>query len=91
MNTVASAPFIRVNITVPKDLISELEKEVPARGKSGFISEAIEEKLIRERREKAFKALTSLPPAFSEIKDAAVYVRRLRREDDRVREKSLNK
>lgn len=88
MNT---ANFIRMNITVPKRLAVELEKETPERGKSGFIAEAIEEKLIRERREKALKALADLPPAFPEIKDAVAYVRKLRREDEQVREKSLRK
>ena len=91
MNMLSNVSFVRMNITVPRRLAVELEKETPERGKSGFISEAIEEKLIRERRENALKALAKLPPAFPEIKDAAAYVRKLRREDERIREKSLPK
>ena len=55
----------RINITIPEQLISKLEKKVSPRGKSQFISEAIEEKLIREEREIALKELRNLPPAFS--------------------------
>lgn len=74
---------IRINITIPEQLVSKMEKKVPSRGKSQFISEAIEEKLIREEREIALKELRTSPPAFPEIKDGAAYVRKLRESDEK--------
>jgi hypothetical protein len=85
MSVYNDSSFVRINITVPKRLVAELEKETPERGKSGFISQAIEEKLVRERREKALKVLRTLPPAFPEIKDAASYIRKIREEEDKKR------
>ena len=89
MNTANTTPIIRINITIPKNLIDELEKEVPPRGKSGFIAKAIEEKLERERREKAFIELRDAPPAFTHIKDAAKYVSQMRKNEDKIRNKKL--
>ncbi len=82
---------IRINITVPERLVSKLEKKVPNRGKSQFISEAIEEKLIREEREIALTALRKSPPAFLKIKDASAYVRNLRETDEEKRKIELHK
>ncbi|MGH9987486.1 MAG: hypothetical protein ACRD8W_26375, partial [Nitrososphaeraceae archaeon] len=59
-------------------------------GKSSFITKAIEEKLRRERREAAIIALRKLPPAFPQIRDAASYVNKLRKEDDKIRSKKLS-
>jgi len=82
---------IRINITIPEQLVSKMEKKVPNRGKSQFISEAIEEKLIREEREIALKELRISPPAFPEIKDGAAYVRKLRESDEKKRKEELYK
>ncbi|HSW97965.1 MAG TPA: hypothetical protein VLF89_09130 [Candidatus Saccharimonadales bacterium] len=81
----------RINITIPEQLNSKLEKKVAPRGKSQFISEAIEEKLIREERDIALKELRSSPPAFPEIKDGATYVRELRENDEERRKSTLHK
>ena len=80
---------VRINITIPKELVYELEKEVPERGKSSFISLAIEEKLIRERRIDALKKLSTLPPAFKDIKNSAEFVEKMRATDDKNRSKEL--
>ena len=40
---IPNANTIRVNITVPEMVWSELEQEIPQRGKSAFITKAIEE------------------------------------------------
>jgi hypothetical protein len=82
---------IRINITIPEQLVSKMEKKVPNRGKSQFISEAIEEKLIREDREIALKELRTSPPAFPEIKDGAAYVKKLRENDEKKRKEELYK
>jgi hypothetical protein len=81
----------RINITIPEQLVSKLEKKVPPRGKSQFISEAIEEKLIREERDVALKELRNSPPAFPKIKDGASYVRKLRETDEVNRKAELHK
>ena len=64
------AGVVRINITVPHWIVSELKKEVPKRGKSSFVTAAIKEKLAREKREKAFKKLAELPPTFVNITDS---------------------
>lgn len=79
----------RINITVPKRLLSELEKEVPERGKSSFVSEAIAEKLTRKKRDKALKELAKLPAAFTDIKDGAEYIAKEREKESKERSKFL--
>lgn len=80
---------VRINITVPKKLLSELEKEVPDRGKSGFVASAIEEKLARERKEKALKELSKLPATFTNIGDGAKYIASEREKEDKDRSRIL--
>jgi len=73
MNT-TNIGVVRVNITLPKVLLAELEKEVPVRGKSSFVADAIEEKLVQKKREMALKELMKLPPTFVGVKNAATYI-----------------
>lgn len=80
---------VRINITIPKRLISELEKEVPTRGKSGFICSAIKEKLIRERRKEALNTLATLPPTFHQINNSTKYVEKMRTTDDKNRSEDI--
>jgi len=75
--------YIRVNISLPSDLVKELKKKIPSRGMSRFISEAAKEKITKEEREKAFKELLEAPPAFPHIKDSVAYVRKMRRLDEK--------
>lgn len=81
---------VRVNITIPKVLLSELEREVPARGKSCFVAEAIEEKLAREKRKMALRELAKLPPTFMKVKDGAVYIEETRVKEDEERTSHLD-
>jgi len=80
---------VRINVTVPKRLLSELEKEVPERGKSRFVSKAIEEKLAKEKRERALRELTRLPATFLLIEDGAKYIVREREREDKERSRHL--
>lgn len=82
---VTNAGVVRINVTVPRRLLSELKKEVPERGKSGFVSEAIEEKLARKKKEKALKELAKLPATFTHINDGATYVRSERTKEQNER------
>lgn len=86
---IANVGVVRINITVPKKLLSELEKEVPKRGKSSFVSKAIEEKLARKKKDKALRELVKLPPTFTDIKDGAVYIAEERTRQDKERTKRL--
>lgn len=78
--------YVRINVSLPSDLVKELKEKVPSRGVSRFISEAAREKIEEDEREKAFKELLEAPPAFTFLKgkNAAVnWVRKLRREDEK--------
>ena len=52
--------FTRLNITAPSDLISELRRVVPERMRSKIVSEALEEKLTKIKREKAIEELAGI-------------------------------
>ncbi len=80
---------VRINVTIPKRLISELEKEVPKRKKSGFVSKAIEEKLARKKKERALRELANLPATFTNIKDGADYIASGRGKEDKERSMRL--
>lgn len=81
MNGVSN--YVRVNISLPSDLVKELKEKVPSRGISRFLSEAAIEKMEKEKRDRAFKELLEAPPAFTEIKDSVAYVRKMRRLDEK--------
>lgn len=84
MNT-TTIGVVRVNITLPKVLLSELEKKVSTRGKSSFVADAIEEKLAREKKEMALRELAEFPPTFMNVKDAAAYIEETRAKEDEER------
>jgi len=78
--------YVRINISLPSDLVKELREKVPSRGISRFLSEAAREKIAEKERVKAFKELLEAPPAFTFLKgkNAAVnWVRKLRKEDEK--------
>lgn len=68
---------------MPRDLVKEIKEKVPERGVSKFISEAATEKIEKTKRIKAFKELLEAPPAFTDIKDSAAYIRKMRRLDEK--------
>jgi len=67
-----------MNISLPKSLAEKLRKRVAHRSISGFLAEATKEKLEREERERAAKALREGPPALPTIADSVAFVRELR-------------
>ena len=75
--------FVRVNISLPSDLLKELKVKVPTRGISRFIADAAKEKIETLTQEEAFRELLAGPPAFTEIKDSVAYVRKMRRLDEK--------
>ena len=78
MNT---SNYVRINITLPSDLIKDLKEKLPARRISRFIADAAKEKVERLTQEEALKELLAGPPAFPNIKDSIKWVRELRRRD----------
>ncbi len=86
MNTSTSST--RLNITVPDTFVERLRRFVPNRKISAFLVEAGEEKLRKEQRDQALKAILAGPPSFTDIEDSTAYVRSLR-DIDRQREKRL--
>ena len=76
-----SSNFVRVNISLPRDLAKELKEKVPARGISRFIADAAKEKIETLTQEEAFRELLAGPPAFPHIKDSVKWVRELRKGD----------
>lgn len=74
---------VRVNVTLPEDLLTSLKKIIPARSLSKFLTNAAREKIAKIEKEKALKELLEAPASFEEIKDAASYIRKLRRLDEK--------
>lgn len=75
--------FVRVNISLPRNLLKELKEKVPPRGISRFLSDAAEKKIEEEEEKKAFRELLEAPPAFPHIKDSVAYIRKMRRLDEK--------
>lgn len=76
----------RINISLPEETADMLRRVAPKRGISRFLLEALEEKIEREKKERALKELLAAPPAFTFLKgkNAAVkWVRKLRAQDER--------
>lgn len=84
MNT-ASA-YTRINPTIPKDILSYLRHNTDNMSK--YVSEALRERITREKREKALKEILNAKPTFTEVKDSTTYVRNLR-DIDKKRDKRL--
>ncbi|OGG14335.1 hypothetical protein A2773_03490 [Candidatus Gottesmanbacteria bacterium RIFCSPHIGHO2_01_FULL_39_10] len=74
---------IRIDITVPEDVVREVKRITSKRGVSQFFTEAAREKLAREKREKALKEILAAPPAFTDIKDSVTWIRKSRRLDEK--------
>lgn len=74
---------IRINITVSKNLLDELKKDVKKGDVSNFFEEAAAEKLRKEQQQKALKELFEGPPLFEDIKDPVKWVKELRATDNK--------
>lgn len=74
---------IRINISLPSELVKDLKRRTHKREFSKFLAEAAEEKMAKERRERAFKELVKAPAAFTDIKDSVAYIRKMRRLDEK--------
>lgn len=77
MNT--ALRYTRINITIPKNIVAYLKNNTENMSK--YISEAISERITRERKEKALKEILAAKPTFEDVKDGTTYVRSLRSVD----------
>ncbi len=77
MNTVTE--YTRVNLTIPKDIVAYLKRHTA--NMSRYISEAVRERIAREKREKALREILAAKPTFTDVKDGTTFVRELRSVD----------
>lgn len=84
MNTATG--YTRINLTIPKDIISYLRNN--SDNMSKYISEAVRERIAREKRGNALREILAAKPTFTDAKDGTTYVRELR-EIDKKRDKRL--
>jgi post-segregation antitoxin (ccd killing protein) len=78
--------YTRVNLTIPKDIIDYLKRH--SDNMSRYISEAVRERIAREKREKALREILAAKSTFTDVPDGATFVREVRSED-RKRDKRL--
>ena len=76
---------IATNITLPKDLVRELDAFAGHRNRSAFIEDAIRDRLRRERVRRAFESVRGAwagkgPAVWDEPDGVARWVRKLRAE-----------
>jgi Arc/MetJ-type ribon-helix-helix transcriptional regulator len=84
----------RVHVVIPKELTDEVDSIVSERSRSTFICEAVREKLTREKQIKALEHLKTHPFKGGPKEwdsDSAGWVRRLRRDNEVIRNKRLRK
>jgi post-segregation antitoxin (ccd killing protein) len=74
MNTATG--YTRVNLTISKDIIEYLKHHTENMSK--YISEAVKERIAREKRQKALSEILAEKPTFPDVKDGTTYVRELR-------------
>jgi post-segregation antitoxin (ccd killing protein) len=84
MNTVAR--YTRVNLTIPTDVMEYLKHHTE--NMSNYISEAVKERIARDKKELALRELLAAKPTFTDVKDGTTYVRALRFAD-KTRDKRL--
>jgi predicted transcriptional regulator len=74
---------VPVNMTLPRDLVDELDEITGARGRSAFVEEAIRYRLRREQMRRAWEAARGMlkdDPRFPTSEAVVEWVRALRAE-----------
>ncbi len=78
--TKTRSPYIRINISVPKDIVDAVKNRTT--NVSKYISEATSEKIRRDEIVKAMEELRNSPPTFQDIEDPSAFIRELRAGDE---------
>lgn len=73
----------RINISIPEETLSMLRSVAPKGGISRFLVEALEEKIERDKKERALKELLAAPATFTDVKNSASWVRESRKLDEK--------
>jgi len=88
---------MRTHISLPADLVAEIDELAGPRGRSRFIEEAVRMKVLNEKQRRMLKKLASKPPLDPEKypywrtpQDISEWVHNLRLEDQRIREQRLD-
>jgi len=71
MNTATG--YTRINLTMPKEIVEHLKRHTENMSK--YISEAVRERIARDKREKALREILAAKPTFTTVKDGATFVR----------------
>jgi hypothetical protein len=76
---------MRVHISLDDELVDEIDRRAGLRGRSGYIAEAVAQRLEHDRRwEKIWSAVGSIPDTGHDWdEDPAAWVREQRRADPR--------
>jgi len=85
----------RTHVVLPEELIKQIDALVGKRGRSAFLTEVAEREIVRLRQQRMLEELASRPPAdlseHPELENAAEWVRKMRQEDQALRDKKLRK
>jgi post-segregation antitoxin (ccd killing protein) len=81
-----TARYARVNLTIPTDVIEYVKHHTE--NMSNYISEAVKERIAREKKALALREILAAKPTFTDVKDGTAYVRALR-VADKTRDKRL--
>jgi len=85
----------RTHVVLPEELIKQIDALVGKRGRSAFLAEVAQREIIRLRQMRLFEELASHPPAdlseTPELENSAEWVRKMRREDQALRDEKLRK
>jgi kynurenine formamidase len=72
--------YERISVTMPKGLVTYIKEHTSNMSK--YISDAIAERIAREKKEQAWKKLLAAPPSFTHIDDPVHFVEELRSGDE---------
>lgn len=75
----------RTNVTLPRELLAEVDALAGPRGRSQFVAEAVATKVKRERLRKALEAARGAfigTPSYMTPEEAYRWVRSMREDDD---------
>lgn len=91
-----AANTVRTHVVFPKDLVEEVDRLVGQRKRSEFVTEAVEEKVARERLGRALEASAGILagesyPEWETPEKVSAWVRKLRSVDYEATERKLGR
>lgn len=87
---------MRTHISLPEDLVKEVDELAGPRGRSKFIEEAVRLKVLNAKQRRALRDIAAMPPLDPEKyphwrtgKDISEWVHNMRLEDQRIRDQHI--